>query len=170
MRGILDSDASAVIIMKFKIVCVGKLKEKYLEDAVNEYLKRTSRFCKTEIVEVAESFFSGSPGKKEREEIIERESRAALDKCDGYVIALDIDGVQMGSEEFAEKIDGLKQRYSVFTFVIGGSYGLSEALKKRSDLRLSFGKMTLPHQLCRVVLCEQLYRACAIQNNVPYHK
>lgn len=156
--------------MKYKIVVVGKIKEKFYKDAVDEYVKRISRFCNVEIVETDEHFFSGVPNQKEIDIILDGECKNVLPKLEGFVIALDINGKQLTSEEVAEVLDKQKQQYSAFTFIIGGSYGLSNRIKDRANLRLSFGKITLPHQLCRVVLCEQLYRACCIQNNVPYHK
>lgn len=156
--------------MKYKIVVVGKIKEKFYRDAIDEYVKRISRFGNVEIIETDERLFCGVPNKKEIDIILEGECKNILPKLEGYVIALDIDGKQLSSEDIAETLDKQKQQYSVFTFVVGGSYGLSAQIKERANLRLSFGKITLPHQLCRVVLCEQLYRACCIQNNAPYHK
>jgi len=156
--------------MKFKIVAVGKIKEQYLKDAIAEYVKRLSRFCNAEIAEVEECLFNGVPNAKEIEKIVAAEGKSILSKLEGFVIALDINGVQLTSEAFSAKVSGLKSLHSVFTFVIGGSYGLSEEVRARADLKLSFGKITLPHQLCRVVLCEQLYIACCIERNVPYHK
>ena len=165
--------------MKFKIVAVGKIKDGFYKDAIAEYVKRTSRFCTVEIVEVAvcicfgevaESFFNGEPSAKDIEKIINAEGQSILAKTEGYVVATDIQGKQFTSEELSKHITANKQNYSTFTFVIGGSYGLSQEVKQRADLRLSFGKITLPHQLFRVILCEQLYRACCIENNVPYHK
>lgn len=156
--------------MTFKIVAVGKIKEKYFSEAIAEYVKRTSRFAEVKIVEVSEHTFNGIPNAAEREKIINAEGAAILQKAEGCVIALDIQGSLLSSEEFSREIDKFMQNYSTITFVIGGSYGLSEEVKSRANLRLSFGKITLPHQLCRVVLCEQLYRACTIAHNVPYHK
>lgn len=156
--------------MKIKIVAVGNVKEKYFTDAIGEYTKRMSRFCKVEIVETPECLFKGTPSPSEIAQIVEKEGKNVLDACEGAVIALDIDGALLSSEQLSAKISALKQTNSTFTFVIGGSYGLSPLVKQKATLRLSFGKITLPHQLCRVVLCEQLYRALTIENNVPYHK
>ncbi len=156
--------------MKFKIVAVGKIKENYFKDAIAEYVKRISRFASTEIVEVEECTFSGIPNESEIEKIVQAEGQSILQKTEGCLVALDIDGKQLTSVQIAEQMEKTLQRFSTITFVIGGSYGLSQQVKQRADLRLSFGKITLPHQLCRVVLCEQIYRACAIRNNVPYHK
>ncbi len=156
--------------MKVKIVAVGKIKESYFKLALDEYLKRISRFATIEIVEVNECLFKGEPNLKEIEKIIVTEGKEILQKVEGYVFAMDIGGNELTSPQLAEKISLLKQQHNVFTFVIGGSNGLSDEVKQRADYRLSFGKITLPHQLCRVVLTEQIYRAFCIQNNVPYHK
>lgn len=156
--------------MKFKIVAVGKIKESFYRDAVAEYVKRMSRFASVEIVEVAECTFNGEPSDKEIEKIISVEGQAILQKCEGFVAAMDINGQQIDSVELSRLITKSKQTNSTFTFVIGGSHGLSQEVKSRANARLSFGKITFPHQLFRVVLCEQLYRACCIENNVAYHK
>ena len=156
--------------MKFRIVAVGKIKEKYLTDAINEYAKRISRFATVEIVEVDECKSSGASGEKELARVKKQEGEAIISKLDGYVVAMDIDGQLVSSEQFSAHIVQQKQRYSTFTFVVGGSNGLSDEVKQRADLRCSFGKITLPHQLFRVVLLEQLYRACCIENGITYHK
>lgn len=156
--------------MKFKIVAVGKIKENYLKDAIAEYVKRTSRFAGVEIVEVEECLCKGVPNDKEIERVKNVEGAAILQKLEGYVVAMDIDGKELSSVALSSHIAEQKQFNSTFTFVIGGSNGLSDEVKKRADLRCSFGKITLPHQLFRVVLCEQLYRACCIENNIAYHK
>lgn len=156
--------------MKFKIVAVGKIKESFYRDAIAEYVKRLSRFVTVETVEVAECYFNGDPNAKQIEKIVQTEGEAILQKCEGFVIATDIDGKLISSVELSDVIKTNKQSNSTFTFVIGGSNGLSRAVKDKANLRVSFGKITLPHQLFRVVLCEQLYRACCIENNVSYHK
>ena len=156
--------------MKFKIVAVGKIKEKYLSDAIGEYVKRISRFATVEIVEVDECKSYGEQVDKEIERVKKQEGEWILQKLEGYVVAMDIDGKAVDSGQFSKLIAEQKQRYSTFTFVIGGSNGLSDEVKQRADYRCSFGKITLPHQLFRVILTEQLYRACCIENNVPYHK
>lgn len=156
--------------MKFKIVAVGKIKEKFFSDAIAEYVKRISRFAAVEIVEVAENTFCGVPNGKEIEKITRAEDEAILQKTEGCVVAMDIDGKQLDSMQISEFISRKKQTDSIFTFVVGGSYGLSQDVKNKADLRLSFGRITLPHQLFRAVLCEQIYRACCIENNVCYHK
>lgn len=156
--------------MKIKIVAVGKIKESFFREAIAEYSKRLSRFASFEIAEVAERTFNGEPAAKEIDKIIAAEGQAILQKAEGYVVAMDINGKLVDSVELSEIIVKNKLTNSVFTFVIGGSYGLSQEVKDKADLRLSFGRITLPHQLFRVVLCEQLYRACCIENNVTYHK
>ncbi len=114
--------------------------------------------------------YNGEPNEKEITKITETEGKAILSKTEGFVTVLDINGTELTSENLSRIISEKKQNHSVFTFVIGGSYGLSEEVKRRADLRLSFGRITLPHMLCRVVLCEQLYRAECIARNVSYHK
>ena len=156
--------------MKFRIVAVGKLKENYWRDAVAEYVKRISRFAKVEIVETDECLSRSTQTAGEIERVRNAEGEAILAKVEGYVVATDIDGTLVTSRQFAQLISEQKQRYSAITFVIGGSNGLSEAVKSRADARISFGRITLPHQLFRAVLCEQLYRACCIENNISYHK
>lgn len=156
--------------MKFKIVAVGKIKESYLKDALGEYVKRISRFANVEIVEIDECLSKVAQKQSEIERVKKQEGDAILSKLEGYVVAMDIDGKLMSSEELSAHISEQKERNSVFTFVIGGSNGLSDLVLARADLRCSFGKITLPHQLFRVVLTEQLYRACCIENNISYHK
>lgn len=156
--------------MKFKIVAVGKIKENYLKDAIDEYVKRISRYACVEIVEIDECLSKGTPRESEIDRIKKTEGAAILQKLEGYVVAMDIDGKMFSSVQLSQHIDEQKQFNSTFTFVIGGSNGLSDEVKSRADTRCSFGKITLPHQLFRVVLLEQLYRACCIENNIPYHK
>ena len=167
MRCFVDNESFCG--MKFKIVAVGKIKEKYLSDAICEYVKRISRFASVEIVEIDECLSHGEQA-KEIERVKRTEGERILSKLEGYVVAMDIDGLQLSSEQFARHVQEQKLRYSTFTFVIGGSNGLSQEVKDRADIRCSFGKITLPHQLFRVVLVEQLYRACCIEHNVAYHK
>ena len=156
--------------MKFKIVAVGKIKESYLREAIAEYVKRISRFAGVEIVEVDECLSRGVQNGKEIERVKKAEGEAILSKLEGHVVVMDINGSLFSSEQLSAHITEQKQFNSTFTFVIGGSNGLSDDVKSRADLRCSFGKITLPHQLFRVVLLEQLYRACCIEGNVPYHK
>lgn len=156
--------------MKFKIIAVGKIKENYLRDAIAEYVKRLCRFATVEIVEIDECLPKGVLNNAVIEQIKRTEGANIVPKLEGYVTVMDIDGKAFSSEQLSERIAEQKQYNSTFTFVIGGSYGLSDEVKSKADLRCSFGKITLPHQLFRVVLCEQLYRCCCIENNVPYHK
>ena len=156
--------------MKFKIVAVGKIKESYLREALNEYVKRISRFANVEVIEVDECKSLGAQVDKEIERVKKQEGEWIIPKLEGYVVAMDIDGTLVDSVQLSNHIREQKQRNSVFTFVIGGSNGLSDDVKQKADFRCSFGKITLPHQLFRVVLMEQLYRACCIENNVAYHK
>lgn len=147
-----------------KIVCVGKIKEKYLSLALTEYLKRLSKYTKIDIVQVADEANAEKALKVEGEKILSKI------RDDEYVIALDISGESISSIDFAKKIDNVFNSYSKLVFVIGGSYGLSSQVKKRSDYLLSFSKMTFPHQMFRVILLEQIYRAYKINNNESYHK
>ncbi|MCH5151797.1 MAG: 23S rRNA (pseudouridine(1915)-N(3))-methyltransferase RlmH [Clostridiales bacterium] len=156
--------------MKFRIVAVGKIKESYLRDAIAEYAKRIGRFANFEIVEVDECLSRGVQNEKEIERVKKVEGDNVLSRLEGYVVVLDIHGKQFSSEQLSAHIVEQKQFNSTFTFVIGGSNGLSNEVKSRADLICSFGQITLPHQLFRVVLAEQLYRACCIEHNVAYHK
>ncbi len=159
--------------MKITIVTVGKIKEKYLKDAIAEYGKRLSRYCKLQIVETADE--KTPDGASElMEQQIRRKEGERIEKYlreDAYVIALAIDGKMLSSEEFSEKIGSLGvSGVSHIIFIIGGSIGLDEQILRRADYRLSFSKMTFPHQLMRVILLEQIYRAYRILNHEPYHK
>ena len=147
-----------------KIICVGKIKEKYFTSGANEYLKRLSRYTKLEVVIV--------PDEANVEKAVLIEGRKILSKIkdDEYVIALDICGKMISSLDFAKKINSVFNSHSKLTFVIGGSYGLSSSVIKRADYLLSFSKLTFPHQLFRVMLLEQIYRAYKINNNESYHK
>ncbi len=158
--------------MKITIIGVGKIKEKYFTDAIKEYSKRLSRFCQIEIIEVNDEKIPENASQKEMEKIKEKEGKGILSKIkDGaYVVTLCIEGKEHSSEELAKRIEAISMQNSHIVFVIGGSLGLSDEVKNASALRLSFGKMTLPHQLMRVVLLEQVYRAFKINNNESYHK
>lgn len=156
--------------MKYKIIAVGKIKDNYFREAIAEYIKRISRFANVEMIEVDEYTFLGVPNQAEITKIVDTEGQKLLQKAEGFVVALDIEGQLLSSVELAERLQKSEQSFSVVSFIIGGSYGLSPAVKSCANLRLSFGRITLPHQLCRVVLCEQIYRVCSIRNNVPYHK
>ncbi|MDM8236705.1 23S rRNA (pseudouridine(1915)-N(3))-methyltransferase RlmH [[Ruminococcus] torques] len=159
--------------MKISVIAVGKIKEKYLKDAVTEYSKRLSRYCKLEIIEAADEKTPDHASVAVEDTIRAKEGERLLKhiRDDMYVITLEIGGKMLTSEEFAEKIETLGvQGKSSIAFVIGGSIGLGEEVLKRSDFALSFSKMTFPHQLMRVVLLEQVYRGYRIVNGEPYHK
>ncbi len=159
--------------MKITLITVGKLKEKYWQDAIAEYSKRLSRYCKLEMVQVQDEKTPDGASPALEQQIKEREGERILEKLrpDTFVIALAIKGHMLDSEELAEKIEKLGVRgVSQIAFVIGGSLGLSDAVLSRADYQLSFSRMTFPHQLMRVVLLEQIYRSFRIINKEPYHK
>ncbi|MDD6351316.1 MAG: 23S rRNA (pseudouridine(1915)-N(3))-methyltransferase RlmH [Lachnospiraceae bacterium] len=159
--------------MRITIACVGKVKEKFYRDAIQEYAKRLSRYCKLEIEEVADEKTPENASAAMEEEIKNKEGERLLKKIpdSAFVIALAIEGKSLSSTELAGKIDrlGLSGK-SHIVFVIGGSLGLSPKVLKRADALLSFSKMTFPHQLMRVILLEQIYRSYRIINGEPYHK
>ena len=142
-----------------KVVCVGKVKEKYLQEAISDYMKRLSKYHKVEIIELEDSNMI-----EEKVKILKH-----IDNKD-YVVTLDIEGKQLTSVEFADKIDKTFITNSSICFVIGGSYGLDKEVKNRANFSLSFSKFTFPHQLFRVILLEQIYRSFKILNNETYHK
>ncbi len=159
--------------MNITILCIGKLKERYWTEAVNEYKKRLGRYCTLSINELKEEKSPDHPSPAEQKEIIEAEGKNLLRqiKKDSYVIALEIKGRDMSSEDLSEKIQSLGiEGISSLVFVIGGSLGLSEEILARADYRLSFSKMTFPHQMMRVILLEQIYRSYKIVRNEAYHK
>ena len=159
--------------MKISLITVGKIKEKYLKDAIAEYSKRLSKYCKLEIIEVADEKTpeQASEGVERQIKAKEGERIAKHIKPGAYVIALAIDGQQVTSEGFARKIDQLGiQGVSHIQFVIGGSIGMDDAILRKANYKLSFSKMTFPHQLMRVILLEQVYRAYKINAHEPYHK
>lgn len=158
--------------MNITIICVGKIKEKFFTDAIGEYLKRLSRFAKCEIIEIKDEKIPDNASQKECEQILEKEGASILAKIPkgSYVIPLCIEGEQLSSPAFADKIKYISMEASHITFIIGGSLGLWEDVKKAGSFRISFGKMTLPHQLMRVVLLEQIYRCFKILANESYHK
>jgi 23S rRNA (pseudouridine1915-N3)-methyltransferase len=148
---------------KVTVVCVGKLKEQYLKDGINEYLKRLSRYAKVEIKELSDYA-------TDDDTCIEKESSLILSCLKGFVITLDIGGKQLTSEELAQNIDKAFITNSEVTFVIGGSKGFDDRVRRKSNLTLSFGKVTFPHQLVRLMLFEQIYRSFSITEGTPYHK
>lgn len=160
-------------MIKITLLTVGKIKEKYFTDAIKEYSKRLSRYCKLEIVEVADEKTPDGASEALEEQIKNKEGEKLLKNIkDGmYVIALAIDGKMRDSVEFANHIEKLGVcGNGNIAFVIGGSLGLSKEVLKRADEKISFSKMTFPHQLMRVVLLEQIYRGFRIVANEPYHK
>ena len=159
--------------MKITILCVGKVKEKFYQDAIKEFQKRMSRYCKLDIVEVADEKTQAQSSDLEIHIIKDKEGERLLKhiKEDAYIICLAIDGKQLDSVELSEKMNQLfVTGNSHICFVIGGSLGISDNVLKRANYKLSFSKMTFPHQLMRVILLEQIYRSFRIMNNEPYHK
>lgn len=159
--------------MKITVVTVGKIKEKYLKDAIAEYSKRLSKYCKLEMIEVADEKTPDNASEVVENAIRSKEAERILKhiKDDAFVITLEINGKQLTSEELADKVDKLGvQGVSHIVFVIGGSIGLGQEVLQKSDFALSFSKMTFPHQLMRVILLEQVYRSYRIMNGEPYHK
>ena len=149
-----------------KIITVGTIKEKYLKDAIEEYMKRLKKYTNIELIEVKDE------GLVEEQKAMQLEADKILKYISqkDYIITLEIEGKSFTSEEFAEKINQIQIENSNIVFIIGGSYGLSPEIKEKSKLHLSFSKMTFPHQLFRVFLLEQIYRAYKILNNESYHK
>lgn len=159
--------------MKVTILSVGKIKEKFYTEAVGEYSKRLSRYCRLEIIQVADEKTTENCSEAEADIVKQKEAKRLLAKVpdDAYVITLEINGKQIDSVELAEKINKLGiSGISHIVFIIGGSLGLHGLVSERADYSLSFSKMTFPHQLMRVILLEQLYRSYRIINNQPYHK
>lgn len=159
--------------MNIKLITVGKLKEKYLKEGIAEYTKRLSRFCKFQVVELIDEKTPENASEAQNNQIMAKEGERIQAKIGSrdYVIVLVIEGKQFPSEEFSQKLEAVAVNgYSDITFIIGGSLGLSKEIKQRANLKMSFGLLTLPHQLMRLVLIEQIYRAFMIQQGSPYHK
>lgn len=159
--------------MNIKLITVGKLKEKYLTEGIAEYTKRLSRFCKVQVVELIDEKTPENASEAQNNQIMAREGERIQAKIGSrdYVIVLAIEGKQFPSEEFSQKLEAIVVNgYSDITFIVGGSLGLSKAIKQSANLKMSFGLLTLPHQLMRLVLIEQIYRAFMIQQGSPYHK
>lgn len=160
-------------MLTVNIICIGKLKEKYWTDAIKEYSKRLSAFCRFSVIELPESKAQGEPNEKQISAILEAEGKSVLSKIKqtDYTITMCIEGKNISSEELSKKLDDITvDGKSTVNFVIGGSWGLSDEVKKISDFKLSMGKMTFPHQMARVMLSEQIYRAFQISTNGKYHK
>ena len=160
-------------MLNVMIICVGKLKEKFWTDACNEYAKRLKGFCSFSIIEVDEEKLPDTPSPAQIQNTLEKEGQRIIAKIpkNAKIISMCIEGKQKSSEKFAKEISDLALNgASTFAFIIGGSWGLSDNVKKLSAIRLSMSEMTFPHQLARVMLCEQIYRAFQITSNGKYHK
>lgn len=160
-------------MIKINIIAVGKVKEKYLTDGCREYLKRLTAYAKVNIIEISEERCSDNPSPAEIEQVKEKEGQRILAKIPkgAYVIPMCIEGVQKSSEDFAKELEKISlDGFSDIAFIIGGSFGLSDEVKQTGKIKLSFGKLTLPHQLMRMLLLEQIYRAFSILNHSKYHK
>ncbi len=160
-------------MLSIRLVCVGKLREQFFVDAFNEYSKRLSAYCKFECAELNETKLGSSPSDKEIAVALDKEAadiERALGK-DAYIIAMCVEGIQLKSEDLAQRISSLAVAgRGRICFVIGGSFGISPRIKQRADMRLSMSEMTFPHHLARVMLAEQIYRAFKISEGSKYHK
>lgn len=160
-------------MLSISIICIGKLKEKYLCEAVSEYQKRLTTLCRLNIIQLPAASLSDNPKESEIEAALATEGKRILEKIpsSAFVFSLCIEGKELSSPELSRKISSLKlQGNSNLVFIIGGSFGLDKAVKERSDFRLSMSPMTFPHQLARVMLLEQIYRALQIEAGAKYHK
>ena len=160
-------------MLKINIICIGKIKENYLKDAINEYVKRLSKYCNINIIELLDEKIPNNPSEKDSLIIKNKEGEKILNhlKKDSYIICLDLKGKQYTSEEFSKKLEKIPLNHSSeVSFVIGGSLGIAKAVLDIADELISFSKMTFPHQLFRVLLLEQIFRAFKISNNEAYHK
>lgn len=159
-------------MQRITVLCVGKLKEKFYADAAAEYIKRLSRYCKVEVAELPEARLPDDPSSAEIQRALASEAAAIRARLEGgAVVAMCIEGKTCSSEELAKKLESFAlEGKSRVTFLIGGSFGLDATLKKEADWRLSMSPMTFPHHLARVMLLEQIYRACQIQEGTRYHK
>lgn len=159
--------------MNISVICVGKLKERYWTEAISEYSKRLKNYCNLEVIELKESRLPDKAGPSEEQAVKESEGEEILKRIrDGmYVVSLEVKGKMLSSEKLAAKIEKLAiDGVSHIAFIIGGSLGLSEAVSRRADFKLSFSEMTFPHQMMRVILLEQVYRSFKIMRNETYHK
>lgn len=157
--------------MNIKLVVIGKLKEKYLRDGCDEYIKRLSKFCNLKIVELDEYKLPDKPSQKDIDNALINESKNILKHCEGYIISMCIEGNQVSSEDLAKKFETVTLNgYGTITFIIGSSFGLDSSIKSKSNFKLSMSKMTFTHQIARMLLLEQIYRAFQINTNGKYHK
>ena len=159
-------------MLNIRIICIGKFKEKYWEAASAEYIKRLGAYCNVSVIELKEEPLPANPSAADEQMVKDREGKLILGRISkgDYVIALDVKGMELSSEDLAAKIKDIAFTHSAIDFIIGGSLGLSEEVLKKADLRFSFGRITLPHQLARVVLLEQIYRVFKINAGEKYHK
>lgn len=161
-------------MIRVNIICIGKIKEKYFTDAVAEYAKRLTAFCRFSVTELSEERVkSNNPNQSQTDEVVNAEGKRILQKIgqSDYVVAMCIEGKMLSSEELSKTLDNNSVGgVSTVDFIIGGSYGLSDEVKKRANLKLSMSRMTFPHQMARVILSEQIYRAFEISTNGKYHK
>lgn len=159
-------------MLSINIICVGKIKEKYLKDAIDEYSKRLSKYCKLNITELADEKIPDKLYPKLEREIKTKECNNIMNhiKKDSFLIALDLRGKEFTSEEFSKKLENISMENSHITFLIGASLGLTEDLLKICNLKICFSKMTFPHQLIRIFLLEQIFRAFKIKNGETYHR
>lgn len=160
-------------MISITIICIGKLKEKYLRDACEEYKKRLTAYCRLNVIELAAEKLSDNPSEKEIKNALDEEAKRILSKIpeNARVYSMCIEGKQLTSVQLSEKIENeAVSGISHIVFVIGGSFGLSDKIKEKSDVRLSMSKMTFPHQLARVMLLEQIYRSIQISAGTKYHK
>jgi len=160
-------------MLNINIICVGKIKETFFREAIDEYSKRLNSYCSLKIIEIKDEKIPNNPSEKENQIIKEKEGNNILShiKKDSYTICLDLKGKQYTSEEFSQKINNISTNISSsINFIIGGSLGISQNVLKKANESISFSKMTFPHQLFRVILLEQIYRAFKIMNNETYHK
>ena len=159
-------------MLNINIVCIGKIKEKYLRDALDEYSKRLSRYCKLTFLELSDEKIPDKINANLANEIKSKECNNIINhlKKDSYLVALDLNGNEFTSEEFSKKIDNISMENSHLTFIIGGSLGITKELLDMCDLKICFSKMTFPHQLIRVFLLEQIFRAFKIQKGETYHR
>lgn len=159
-------------MLTINIICVGKLKEKFFKDAIDEYSKRLSKYCKLNIIELSDEKIPEKTNPNIENEIKTKECNNIINhiKKDSYVISLDLTGKQLSSEEFSKNIENISMQSSQITFIIGGSLGLTDKVLSMSNQKICFSKMTFPHQLIRVFLLEQIFRAFKISNGETYHR
>ena len=159
-------------MLNINILCIGKIKEKYLRDAIDEYSKRLSKYCKLSIIELPDEKIPNKINENIINEIKRKECNAILNniKKDSYIFCLDLSGRQFSSEDFSQELQNISMENSSITFIIGGSLGLTNELLSKSNQKICFSKMTFPHQLIRVFLLEQIFRAFKISNRETYHR